>query len=323
MTNSQKKYDLSIIVPFLNEEENLQELYDKINNVVTKLDMSYEIILVDDGSTDSSFEIVSNIAKNDSHLKLIRFTRNFGQTAAMAAGFKAALGKVYITLDADNQNDPNDIPMLLEKMKEGNYGVVSGWRKKRKDTLITRKIPSKIANWMISKITKVTLKDYGCTLKAYKAEYVDSFDLYGEMHRFIPAYAKLAGARFTEVPVNHFPRTKGESKYGLSRIFKVLLDLITVKFLGSFATKPIYLFGGTGLVMNGLGFLIGLIMIYQKIENHVFVHKNPLLIISVFFFMIGIILIMNGLIAEVLMRTYHESQGKTVYLIQDKINFES
>ncbi|MBX7148047.1 glycosyltransferase family 2 protein [bacterium] len=317
---SEKLYDISIIVPFFNEEENIVDLYNNVNAVVPHMGLSYEIILVDDGSTDSSFELISAVAAKDSHLKLIRFTRNFGQTAAMAAGFREARGKVYITLDADNQNDPRDIPKLLEKMKEG-YGVVSGWRRDRKDTFITRKLPSWFANWMISKVTRVHLKDYGCTLKAYDARYIDQFNLYGEMHRFIPAYAKLAGAKITEVPVNHLPRTKGYSKYGLSRVFKVMLDLMTVKFLGSFATKPLYLFGGFGFTLNTVAFLLAAFVLYEKFFLGVYAHKNPLLLLCVFLSLVGIISIMMGLIAELLMRTYHESQGKTIYIIQDKVNF--
>lgn len=315
-----KTLELSIIIPFLNEEENLEDLYQRLHAVLPGLGLSYEIIWVDDGSTDNSFEVASKIAAKDPHLKVIRFMRNFGQTAAMEAGFKQASGKIYITLDADNQNDPRDIPQLLEKMKEG-YGVVSGWRKNRKDTFITRKLPSWMANWLISKVTGVALNDYGCTLKAYRAEYVDSFHLYGEMHRFIPAYAKLSGAKITEVPVNHFPRTKGKSKYGLSRIFKVMLDLLTVKFLGSFATKPIYLFGGLGFALNGFAVVAGVAVLYQKYFSGVFAHKNPLLLLAVFCSVLGVLMIMMGLIAELLMRTYHESQGKNIYLIREKVNF--
>ena len=316
----EKNLDLSIIVPFYNEVENVAELYDSLHSVLPGLGKSYEIIFVDDGSDDGGAEILKELAINDPHMKLIRFTRNFGQTAAMSAGFKEASGRVYITLDGDNQNDPRDIPKLLAKMDEG-FDVVSGWRKNRKDKLITRKIPSWLANSLISKVTGVGLSDYGCTLKAYKAQYVDVFDLYGEMHRFIPAYSKLAGAKITEIPVNHFPRKKGKSKYGLSRIFKVMLDLLTVKFLGSFATKPLYLFGGVGFILNVFAFLAGIFVLYQKYAHHVFAHRNPVLLLAVFLSVLGVLLIMMGLLAEMLMRTYHESQGKSIYLIQEKINF--
>lgn len=320
MDLSTKTLDLSIIVPFLNEEENLAEAYERIHSVVSQLGQTYEMIFIDDGSTDTSFSILSEIAQKDSHLKIIRFSRNFGQTAAMSAGFKAAKGRIYITLDADNQNDPRDIPALLAKMQEG-YGVVSGWRAKRQDTFLTRRLPSMLANGLISKVTGVKLKDYGCTLKAYDARYIDTVDLYGEMHRFIPAYAKLAGAKVAEVPVNHFARTKGKSKYGLSRIGKVFLDLLTVKFLGSFATTPIYLFGGMGLLLNAVAIFAGLFVLYQKYVHEVYAHKNPFLLLAVFFSLLGVMLIMMGLIAELLMRTYHESQGKPNYLVQEKVNF--
>ncbi len=315
-----KELDLSIVVPFLNEEENLPELYANVTRALSPLGLSYEILFVDDGSTDAGFKYLSEIAGKDTHVRVIRFTRNFGQTAAMSAGFKNARGKVYITMDADNQNDPADIPKLLAKMKEG-YEVVSGWRKDRKDTLVTRKLPSRFANWLISRVTGVALNDYGCTLKAYDARYIDSFNLYGEMHRFIPAYARMAGASIAEVPVNHLPRTKGVSKYGLDRIFKVILDLLTVKFLGTFATKPLYLFGGLGLTMNLMAFLTAGMVLFQKFFRDVYAHKNPLLLLAVFLSVLGVMLIMMGLIAEMLMRTYHESQGKTVYLIKDRVNF--
>lgn len=318
--DKQRDLDLSIVIPFYNEEENIQEAYEKVKSVVQGLSQSYEIIFIDDGSTDRGLEILRPLAEKDPHLRVIRFSRNFGQTAAMQAGFKEARGKVYVTLDADNQNDPRDIPALLEKMKEG-YGVVSGWRKNRKDRMITRRFPSWIANTLISKITGVALKDYGCTLKAYDARYVDAFTLYGEMHRFIPAYAKLAGAKITEIPVNHFPRTKGTSKYGLSRIFKVLLDLLTVKFLGSFAATPLYLFGGFGLSLMVLSVFLGMFVLYQKYVSEIFAHRNPLLLLAVFMFVVGMLSTMMGLIAEMLMRTYHESQDKPVYLIQEKVNF--
>lgn len=314
-----KELDLSIIVPFYNEEENVAEAYQRISSVLSALPHTYEIIFIDDGSRDKGFEILSEIAKKDSHLKLIRFMRNFGQTAAMSAGFKEARGRYYITCDADNQNDPRDIPALLEKMKEG-YGVVSGWRKDRQDTFVTRTLPSSIANWLISKVTGVHLKDYGCTLKVYDSRYIDAVKLYGEMHRFIPAYAALAGAKIAEVPVNHFARTKGVSKYGLSRIFKVVLDLMTIKFLGSFSGKPNYLFGGTGLILNLVAFFIGGVVLYQKFADHVFAHKNPLLLLAVFLSLLGVLLMMMGLLAEVLMRTYHESQNKEIYLVMERVN---
>lgn len=315
-----KDLDISVIIPFFNEGENIPEFYAKLRNAFEGISRPHEFLFIDDGSTDGGFELLKEISAKDSRLKLIRFTRNFGQTAAMSAGFREARGNIYITLDADNQNDPQDIPKVLAKMDEG-FDVVSGWRKNRRDGLLSRRIPSWIANALISKITGVKLKDYGCTLKAYKAAFIDVFNLYGEMHRFIPAYAQLAGARITEIPVNHFPRVNGKSKYGLSRTFKVILDLLTVKFLGSFATTPLYLFGGVGLFLNTAAILTGFYVLYQKYSYGVFAHRNPLLLLAVFLSVLGVFLIMMGLIAELLMRTYHESQGKSIYLIKEKINF--
>ncbi|MBF0106675.1 MAG: glycosyltransferase family 2 protein [Deltaproteobacteria bacterium] len=319
---SEKTYDISILVPFYNEEANLEENYNNIKQVIDTLPQRAEIVYVDDGSTDQGLAILKQAARNDPRVKILSFAKNFGQTAAMEAAFKEASGQVYITLDADNQNDPRDIPLLLDKIKEG-YDVVSGWRKKRKDAFLMRKLPSIIANWLISTVTGVKLKDYGCTLKAYNAYYLDQVRLYGEMHRFIPAYAKYAGAKVTEVPVNHKPRTKGQSKYGINRTFKVLLDLVTVKFLGEYATKPIYFFGGIGAFFMAVSALVTLFVLYQKLfyTIPVMVHKNPLFVLALFIFMLSVVLIMMGLIAELLMRTYHESQDKKTYRIKEIINF--
>lgn len=318
--NSDKKYDLSILIPFFNEEENLHENYEQIRVVLDKLPLSSEVIYINDGSQDQGARIIKDIAKKDLRVKLINFRKNFGQTAAMEAAFKAAQGRVYITLDADNQNDPADIPLLLEKMNEG-YDVVSGWREKRRDGLFFRKIPSKLANALISWVTGVHLKDYGCTLKAYKSEFIDHINLYGEMHRFIPAYAKYAGAKVTEVAVNHRARVKGQSKYGLSRTFKVILDLITVKFLGDYATKPTYFFGGLGFTFMLSSLLVTLYVLYEKLVVGVFVHKNPLFILAIFIFMLSVILIMMGVMAEIMTRTYYESQGKKTYSIKEMVGF--
>ena len=316
----QKKYDLSILVPFYNEVENLQENYNNISNAIQNLNLKIEIIYVNDGSKDGGEKIIEDICKQDDRVKLVNFARNFGQTAAMQAAFEAATGKIYITLDADNQNDPADIPILLEKMNQG-YDVVSGWRKNRQDGLFLRKVPSKIANWLISKVTGVSLKDYGCTLKAYNSEHLDRVKLYGEMHRFIPAYAKYAGAKVTEIPVNHKARTKGISKYGINRTFKVILDLLVVKFLGDYATKPIYFFGGLGFIFMLLSVFVALIVTYQKFVENVFVHKNPLFNLSLFIFMLSVVVIMMGLIAELLTRTYHESQNKRSYFVKNRVGF--
>jgi len=319
----EKAYDISILIPFYNEEDNIVENYHNIKNVLEPLNKQIEIIFVNDGSKDNGLALLKEASKEDPGVKIISFTRNYGQTAAMEAAFKAAKGKIYITLDADNQNDPNDIPKLLAKMDEG-FDVVSGWRKKRKDGFFLRRFPSRLANWLISFVTGVKLKDYGCTLKAYNSYYLDQVHLYGEMHRFIPAYAKYAGAKVTEVVVNHKPRTKGSSKYGINRTFKVLLDLITVKFLGDYSTKPIYFFGGFGFIFMITSFLIACYVLFQKyyLNPSVMVHKNPLFNLSLFIFMLGFVLIMMGLIAELLMRTYHESQGKKTYRIKEKIGFD-
>jgi len=276
-------------------------------------------VFVDDGSTDGSDILLKDLAKKDHRVKVIRFTRNFGQTAAMAAGFSFARGRIYIPMDADNQNDPADIPRLLSKLEDG-FDVVSGWRKERKDKMFTRRLPSKIANWLLSVVTGVKLRDYGCSLKAYRAEYIDTIDLYGEMHRFIPAYAHMAGARVAEIEVGHRPRTKGSSKYGLARTFKVLMDLLTVKFLLSYAKKPGYLFGGIGSILCLLGVLSGVEVLLEKQFAGTFAHNNPFLLLAVFLFSIGVQLVMMGLIAELLVRTYHESQGKPIYLVKETVN---
>jgi glycosyltransferase involved in cell wall biosynthesis len=314
----EKAYDISILVPFYNEEENIVENYQNINAAIKGIQRSIEIIYVNDGSRDGGLALLKEATKDDARVKIITFVRNFGQTAAMEAAFKAADGKTYITLDADNQNDPNDIPALLAKMDEG-YDVVSGWREKRKDGFILRRLPSILANWLISKVTGVKLKDYGCTLKAYNSFYLDHVNLYGEMHRFIPAYAKYAGAKITEVSVNHRARTKGVSKYGIERTFKVLLDLITVKFLGDYATKPIYFFGKLSFMLMLTSIAIAGFVLYQKFvwEPAVFVHRNPLFNLSLFILTLSVVIIMMGVLAEMIMRTYHESQDKKPYRIKE------
>jgi len=316
---NERPYDISVVVPFFNEAESIRELYDQVAGVLGGLGKSFEIIFVDDGSTDSGAAVVEGIASGDSRVKLVVLARNFGQTAAMSAGFTHARGRIYVAMDADLQNDPSDIPMLLEKMGEG-YDVVSGWRRDRKDPLVSRRIPSVIANRILSLVTGVKLRDYGCSLKAYRAEFIDPIELYGEMHRFIPAYAAMVGARVAEMPVNHRARVKGKSKYGLARIFKVLMDLMTVKFLSSWATKPSYLFGGIGSVLCAAGVLAAIEVITEKFASGTFAHKNPFLLLAVFLFFLGVQLVLMGLIAELLVRTYHESQGKPVYLVKRTVN---
>jgi glycosyltransferase involved in cell wall biosynthesis len=314
--------EVSAVIPVFNEEENITALHAKLDAALTALGLSYEIVYVDDGSRDRSFELLSEIAARDEHVKLVRFRRNFGQTAAMAAGMEYSGGRVIIPLDADGQNDPADIPRLLEKIEEG-YDVVSGWRRKRQDNTI-RKIPSRIANRLISKVTGVELHDYGCSLKAYRAEVIKDVALYGEMHRFIPAYAAMVGARVTEIPVTHHPRIAGQSKYGMNRIFKVMLDLLVVKFLGGYGSKPIYFFGGAGLWSGGLGVLLWLISFGRKLltpEHHV--NRDPLFYIGILLFVASLQFFMMGLIAEMNMRIYYESQSKPPYVVAETRNLEN
>jgi glycosyltransferase involved in cell wall biosynthesis len=311
--------ELSIVVPIYNEQENLAALYERIVNALEPSGLSYELILVDDGSADASFSVLTGIAARDARVKVIRFRRNFGQTAAMAAGFDAATGRVIVPMDGDLQNDPADIPRLLAKLDEG-YDVVSGWRNDRKDTFITRKIPSMVANALISSMTGVHLHDYGCTLKAYRREVLEGINLYGEMHRFVPALASQVGAKVAEVPVNHHPRLHGTSKYGISRTLRVILDLMTVKFLLTYSTKPIQLFGKWGVYTLLAGLCSGAATLYMKLFEHVSMNRNPLLILTAFLLFMGVQFIVMGLLGELNARTYYESQGKPIYVIRDKIN---
>lgn len=308
--------ELSVAVPVYNERENIRGLYEEITRVLEGK-FNYEVIFVDDGSTDGSFSILEQIQGEDSRVRVISFRRNFGQTAALSAGFGHARGRIIVALDADLQNDPADIPGMIDKLNEG-YDIVSGWRKKRRDSTITRKIPSVIANWLIARITGVKLHDFGCTLKAYRREVISETRLYGEMHRFIPALASWSGARITEVVVNHRPRTAGDTKYGLGRTVKVILDLITVKFLGSFSTKPIYIFGGIGLLCGLGAFISGLAVLYHKFISvpHLSINRNPLLVLTAMLFTATVQFILMGLLAELLVRTYHESQNRPTYVIK-------
>jgi glycosyltransferase involved in cell wall biosynthesis len=288
---------LSVVIPTYNEEENVPILYEKLKKILDGLGQDYEIIFVDDGSTDGTYQRLKQLAEKDSRLKVIRFKRNYGQTAAMSAGFEHAKGDVIITLDADLQNDPEDIPILLEKLKEG-YHVVSGWRKDRKDPFLSRRLPSMIANWLISKITGVHLHDYGCTLKAYRAEVVKDLELFGDMHRFLPALTKRRGAKITEVVVRHHPRMFGKSKYGIGRTVRVLLDIMLVKFLNEYINKPLYMFGSVGFLLLGLGLLSLFYLIFLKLFLEEPIGRRPLLILSVLFILAGIQLISTGLLAE-------------------------
>lgn len=310
---------LSLVVPVYNEHEIIPKLHDAVADALKNI-TDWEVILVDDGSKDESFSDLKEVAANDPRFKVIGLRRNFGQTAAIAAGIDHAEGDIIVLMDADLQNDPTDIPAMIDKLNEG-YDLVSGWRKNRQDNKV-RTIPSRIANRLIGKVTGVHLHDYGCTLKAYRKEVIKGFRLYGEMHRFIPALANAYGAKIVEMPVKHHPRTTGKSKYGLGRTFKVILDLFTVKFLSSYADKPIYLFGGTGIALFGVSFLVLLFLAIRRIFWKISVIESPLFMMSAMFLILGFQSILMGLIAELLARTYHESQGKTVYHIREKINFE-
>lgn len=307
---------LSVVIPLLNEEENIPILYQELVEVLATLEEEYEIVFIDDGSTDRSLELLRDLQRKDSHIVVVSFRKNFGQTAAMAAGFDYAGGDVIITMDADLQNDPRDIPLLLEKIKAGN-DVVTGWRYDRKDAFINRRLPSIIANKIISKTTGVNLHDYGCTLKAFRREVIKCVKLYGEMHRFIPAIASGMGIDFTEVKVNHRARRFGSSKYGISRTIRVILDLLTVKFLLSYSTRPIQVFGLMGVISGGIGFLIALMMTIQRQFFGVPLSDRPLLFLAVLLIFIGIQFISLGLIAELQARTYHESQNKPVYHVKN------
>jgi len=306
---------VSVVAPVLDEQDNIQTLYDQINAALAGK-YEYEMIFVDDGSTDKSFDILAQLQKADPRVRVIRFRRNFGQTAALSAGFAHCRGEIVIAMDADLQNDPADIPKMIDKLKEG-FDVVSGWRKKRHDKFVTRRVPSKIANWLISRITGVRLHDYGCTLKAYRKEVLDATNLYGEMHRFIPAHASWTGAKIAEMVVNHRPRVAGEPKYGLARTWKVVLDLITVKFLGSYSTKPIYIFGGLGLMSTVGAAVFGLVVVYQKLARGTDMSGNPLLILTAVLIIATIQFILMGLLAELLVRIYHESQNRPTYVIKE------
>ncbi|MFH0783682.1 MAG: glycosyltransferase family 2 protein [Pseudomonadota bacterium] len=306
---------LSVVIPLLNEEENIPLLYQELKEVLDTLDDDYEILFIDDGSTDRSLECLCNLQKKDKHVVVVNFRKNFGQTAAMAAGFDYAQGDVIITMDADLQNDPRDIPRLLEQIKAGD-DIVTGWRFDRKDTFINRRLPSIIANKIISKVTGVNLHDYGCTLKAFRKEVIKSVKLYGEMHRFIPAIASGMGIDFTEIKVNHRARRFGSSKVGISRTIRVVLDLMTVKFLLNYSTRPIQVFGLMGIISGGLGVLIALVMTFQRQFMGVPLSDRPMLFLAILLIFVGIQFISLGLIAELQARTYHESQNKPVYHIK-------
>lgn len=305
---------LTIVIPVFNEQENVKPLVDLIIHTMQEVNYDYEIIFVDDGSTDNTLGELIKVKKVNNHTKIITFKKNYGQTASLSAGFDYARGDVIIAMDGDLQNDPSDIPNLLKGIEDG-YDIVSGWRKTRQDKAILRKAPSKIANWLISKITGVYLHDYGCTLKAYKPEVIKSIRLYGEMHRFIPALASWNGARILEIPVKHNARKFGESKYGIWRTFRVLLDLLTVKFMLNFITKPLHMLGFWGLMLLTSGFGYGVYLFMRRLLFDAYIKPlRPLIV--VLFVVSGIQLITVGLVAEINIRTYFESQKKTIYNIK-------
>ena len=314
-----KKY-LSIVIPVFNEEKNISILYREIISVLDQTGSnSSEVIFVNDGSTDTSETVVKELSKQNRNVKLVSFRTNYGQTAALSAGIDHSAGDIIILMDGDLQNDPRDIPKLLDKLGYG-FDVVSGWRKNRIDKRLTRIVPSKIANWLISRISGVKLHDYGCTIKAYRREFIKDVRLYGEMHRFIPILIAQLGGKIAELEVNHRPRRFGQTKYGLNRTFKVISDLIFLKFVGKYSTTPIHLFGGFGLINFLLSFLTFTLMVYLKYWGGITFIETPLPQLLVLFFLIGILSLFMGFNAEILMRTYHESQGKRTYQIREIVN---
>lgn len=319
MTNYQLPIlDVSVVVPIKDEVESLPLLLEAISTTLTASKLNYEIICVDDGSSDGTAEFLKEQAQIRPDLKAIILRRNYGQTAAMSAGFNYATAKVIVTLDADLQNDPADIPMLLAKLDEG-YDLVSGWRQNRQDGAVNRLLPSKIANWLIRGATSVYIHDYGCSLKAYRAELVADMNLYGELHRFLPALAYIEGARITEVPVRHHARRFGQSKYGISRTFRVLMDLLTILFMKKFLTRPMHVFGLLGLISMIAGGGICIHLTFIKLAFHVDIGSRPLLILAVLLLLTGVQLFCFGLLAELLMRTYHESQGRPIYRVREVV----
>ena len=317
---------ISLVIPVFNEEESLPRLIETLDVAIVPLPQPVEVVLVDDGSRDRSFALLEEAARTRPWMRLVRFRRNFGQTAAMAAGIDHSRAPIIVPLDADLQNDPKDIPSMLGKLDEG-FDVVSGWRKNRQDKAVTRRLPSMIANWIIGRVSGVRLHDYGCTLKAYRRWVLEPHSLYGEMHRFIPIYASWSGARVTEMVVTHHARAAGQSKYGLGRVWKVMLDLLTVSFLGGYSTKPIYFFGRPAMALCGLGSISAFVFVAQFVSTHilgrpeVWVQGNTLLLLAVFLFSLGVQLLLMGLLGEVLMRTYYESQKKKTYLVRELVNF--
>lgn len=312
---------VSVVVPVYNEIESIPRLLETIATTLQENQISYETICVDDGSKDGTAELLRQLAQTRTDLRAVLLRRNYGQTAAMAAGFKYARGRAVVTLDGDLQNDPQDIPLLLAKLDEG-YDLVSGWRKERQDAMLTRLIPSKLANWLIARVTGVDLHDYGCSLKAYRIELVTDMNLYGELHRFLPALAFIEGARIAELPVRHHARQFGQSKYGLGRTFRVLMDLLTIYFMKRFLTRPMHVFGLFGLSAMTLGIVLGGYLTFLKLALGESIGDRPLLILSVVLFITGVQLFSFGLLAELLMRTYHESQNRPIYRVREVVEAE-
>jgi glycosyltransferase involved in cell wall biosynthesis len=313
--------DLSVIIPIKDERDNLGKLHEQLTAALAPLGKTYEIVLVDDGSTDDSFQVMEQMAVGDRNLKVVRLRRNFGQSAALQAGIDFSSGRVLITMDGDLQNDAADIPFLLDKLDEG-YDAVLGWRAKRYDNFLIRKIPSLLANWLIRKVTGSPIRDMGCTLRAMRRDLAESLPLYGEMHRFVPVLAQQYGGRLLQVPVRHHPRTAGKTKYSLGRTSRVLLDLITVKFMHSYLTRPMHVMGLAGLISMGLGFLSLILTVWMKSHFGTFMTGNPFLLLSALLELVGVQFISMGLIGEIMSRTYFESQGKKAYVVRNTLNFD-
>lgn len=310
--------ELSVVIPIHNEAPNLEPLYRELTETLERWGRPYELILVDDGSTDGSFDTLARLHAADPRLRVIQFRRNFGQTAAFAAGFAAARGRLIATSDGDLQNDPRDIPAMVDLIDQG-HDIVCGWRKDRKDAFLNRRLPSMIANRLISWATGVRLRDYGCSLKVFRSEVVKPLRLYGELHRFLPALASEMGVRIVEAPVNHRPRVHGTSKYGISRTFRVILDLLTVKFLLSYSTRPLQMFGPLGLLLGGTGAIVLGYLAYVRLFAYQSIADRPMLLLGILLVFSGVQLLTSGLLAEMLSRTYHESQGKLVYVIRQEL----
>ena len=306
---------ISVVIPIKDEEKSIAALIERLQNALSPLGRSWEIVAVDDGSKDGTFGVLEELLARVPELKVVRLRTNFGQTAALAAGIAHSQGEIVITIDADLQNDPADIPRLIARIEEG-YDVVSGWRRKRKDPFLSRRLPSRIANWVISQITGVHLHDYGCTLKAYRREVIDNIELYGEMHRFIPALASWVGAEISEIEVGHEARRYGRSKYGISRTIRVILDLVTVRFLLSYSTRPIHIFGLVGMISGFFGFLLSMIVVIQRQFCQISADR-PMLLLAVLLILLGFNFISMGLLGELQVRTYHESQGKPIYVVRE------